>query len=279
MKNERSSKIHLITGVPRSGTTLCCNLLNKCNNAVALHEPINPSSLKSSHPSAAIDEISSQIKGIIKALASSRSIEHGDKAGIHLDNPISLEKSKEGLRKQRAQRGQITLPPITESTQVFIKQNALFTALAADLNERYQMTAIVRNPVDVLLSWMTVDLPVNKGRLPAGEKYDANLAVLLKEGSVFERQMKIYRWFIECFQKAKVTTIRYEDIIKTNGNALYSVTGVKHDTFLSFPERSYPEQALDTIDSNWGIVQRLGYYAGYDKTLLEARRTDLFLKY
>jgi hypothetical protein len=30
------------TGLPRSGTTLTCHLLNKLPNTVALHEPIAP---------------------------------------------------------------------------------------------------------------------------------------------------------------------------------------------------------------------------------------------
>lgn len=31
----------VLTGVPRSGTTLCCNLLNKMDNTIALAEPFN----------------------------------------------------------------------------------------------------------------------------------------------------------------------------------------------------------------------------------------------
>lgn len=275
MKNTRHS-VQLITGVPRSGTTLCCNLLNKCHNTVALHEPINPSKLTSGDRSSAVDEIYTQITKIAESLASNRAIEHGDNAGVGLDNPVGLEKDKGGLRKQSAIRGQITLPPITDSTKIFIKQNALFAALALELNQRYEMTAIIRNPVDVLLSWMTVDLPVNRGHLPAGEKYDAKLAEQLKVGSVFERQIKIYRWFIERFNQAELTTIRYEDIIKTNGNALYSVTGLQNNTFLSHPERIYPKEALDSIEKNWRWVQELGLYAGYDKPVLEERYNKLF---
>jgi len=36
----------LITGLPRSGTTLTCHLLNKLPNSVALHEPLSPDTLK-----------------------------------------------------------------------------------------------------------------------------------------------------------------------------------------------------------------------------------------
>lgn len=276
MKNTSHSYVQLITGVPRSGTTLCCNLLNKCHNTVALHEPINPSKLKSLDPSAAVDEISSQIKEITEALASNRAIEHGDNAGVGLDNPVSLETGEGGLRKQSATRGQIILPPITDLTQLFIKQNALFAALAADLNQRYKMTAILRNPVDVLLSWMTVDLPVNRGRLPAGEKYDAKLAEQLKVGSVFERQIKIYRWFIEKFQHANLATLNYEDIIDTNGTALYSHMGYDKSSTLTSVERHFSPEVKEKIKENWSTVKKLGYNAGYGESLLEARYETLF---
>ncbi len=32
----------ILTGIPRSGTTLICYLLNKIPNTVALHEPMGP---------------------------------------------------------------------------------------------------------------------------------------------------------------------------------------------------------------------------------------------
>jgi len=36
----------ILTGLPRSGTTLTCHLLNKVNNTVALHEPMTGSFAK-----------------------------------------------------------------------------------------------------------------------------------------------------------------------------------------------------------------------------------------
>ena len=45
----------VLTGPPRSGTTLCCNLLNKLPNTAALHEPIRPFGFVS--PDASTEEI------------------------------------------------------------------------------------------------------------------------------------------------------------------------------------------------------------------------------
>ena len=175
------------------------------------------------------------------------------------------------MRLQKATRGLVTLPPIDNSTKLIVKQNALFTALSTELNERFEMVAIVRNPVDVLLSWMTVNLPVNRGRLPAGEKYDLELANHLKEGSVFERQVKIYRWFIEKFRQAKLTPVRYEDIIHTNGTALFSSLRLEKTVPLQIPERTFPAEVTEQILKHWSAITKLGLEAGYSKTLLDER--------
>jgi hypothetical protein len=74
-----------------------------------------------------------------------------------------------------AERGMVQLPPRDKNSyELIIKQNALFTALIPVLAKEFQMVCIVRNPVDVLLFWLTVDLPVNRGHIPAGERFDAS---------------------------------------------------------------------------------------------------------
>lgn len=271
MRKKNKSPISLLTGIPRSGTTLCCNLLNQCDNTVALHEPINPQKLQSTESASAVAEIASQIDKIRNLLETNQAIEHGDKTGIDLDNPVGVEANEKGLRKQRASRGKIVLPPIDSSTTLVVKQNALFTALASELKHHYNITAIVRNPVDVLLSWMTVDLPVNKGRLPAGEKYDRLLAEELGKGAIFERQLFIYRWFINKFSSAKLNVVRYEDILATNGNALFSAVGLAHETSLKPVGRDFPKHVLTVLHKNWETVKALGIEAGYSSNFLEER--------
>lgn len=271
MTQMQRSIVELITGIPRSGTTLCCNLLNQCENAVALHEPIDPQKLTSIEPTTAVEEISQQIKNIRASLETSQPIEHGDKAGLELDNPIGQDTNDKGLRRQRANRGKVVLPPIDDKTTLFIKQNALFTALASELQKHYPIIAIVRNPIDVLLSWMTVDLPVNKGRLPAGEKYDRRLAEQLSRGTVIERQIAIYRWFIEKFSQAKLTTVRYEDVLTTNGGALFSAVDLSHSSLLTPVEREFSKDVLMQLKKHWPAIYDVGLAAGYSEEFLSER--------
>ncbi len=209
---------------------------------------------------------------------SNQAIEHGDKAGVDLDNPIGLGTNETGLRLQKATRGLVTLPTIDNTTGLYIKQNALFAALAEPLTANFDMFAIIRNPVDVLLSWMTVDLPVNKGRLPAGEKFDKRLAELLRKvPSVIERQITIYSWFVSRYQSADLTTIRYEDIIQSQGQALYGPLGLNNTTELSIPQRTFSREVLQSITSQLMRIKVIGNQAGYDDEFMMERVESLSL--
>lgn len=218
--------VKLLTGIPRSGTTLCCKLLNKVENVIALHEPIDPLKIKQVEKSLAANEIIHEINRIHHALLTGVAFEHGDKNNLILDNPVNDTQSDE-LRELKAQRGLITLPPQHSNTTLFIKQNAMFAALASQLSRQFKLTAIIRNPVNVFSSWFSVNLPVNKGRIPGGEKFDAALAKqLAMHGEIVDKQVAIYHWFLQQFTNANLTILKYEDIINSNGCALYHACGI-----------------------------------------------------
>jgi hypothetical protein len=94
-----SRSIKLITGIPRSGTTLCCKLLNQRVDVVALHEPINPGALAPSASGVeAVDGIVQQIAQFDLAIEQGLPFTHGDKGGLSIDNPVG-QTIKEGVRQ------------------------------------------------------------------------------------------------------------------------------------------------------------------------------------
>jgi len=246
-----ANKLTLITGIPRSGTTLCCKLLNDRDDVVALHEPINPSDLPGSITGLlAVANISLQIDSFANAIQAGLPFPHGDKGGLQIDNPVG-DANQSGVRHVVAKRGMIQLPPrMVGSYQLVIKQNALFTALLPLLKEHYPIVCIVRNPIDVLLSWMTVDLPVNRGRLPAGERFSAELRELLNDKACLQRQLIIYQWFIRQFLTSGLPILRYEDVVATSGAALDKALGlppIERDK-LNAKERSFDKQTLAKLE-------------------------------
>lgn len=223
-----SRSIKLITGIPRSGTTLCCNLINQRKDAFALHEPINPGDIQTGYTALqAADSIVKQIAQFNRAIEQGLPFTHGDKGGLTIDNPVG-HTIKNGVRQVVAKRGMVQLPPREKNSyELIVKQNALFTALMPILASQFPMICIVRNPVDVLLSWLTVDLPINRGHIPAGERFDAALKNSLQGAECLSRQIIIYQWFMQRFLSSSLPCIRYEDIVSSDGAVLDQAFGWK----------------------------------------------------
>lgn len=134
------------------------------------------------------------------------------------ENPVTYEVSPSGLRQPETELGEISVGLNVQSSEfaLVIKHNALFTALMSELSEAFPIFGIVRNPLAVLASWNSVALPVNEGRIPAGEMYSPELADILADtpGRI-ERQLHILEWFCARFiQHLPNQILRYEDFVR-----------------------------------------------------------------
>ena len=214
----------LLTGVPRSGTTLCCYLLNQYRNTVALHEPISSGSFSESREDA-VELITKFAHSAHSQLLKNKSIVTKQRNGKIPNNPVSGEVGV--LRKEAVALGVIKIKKdLDKEFTLFVKHNALFAALLEDLIELFDVYAVVRNPMSVLVSWQTVDLPVHFGRLPMGEKFDKKLSFQLRTTeSVLEKQLLVLGWFYKRFNDFinPSRIIRYEDVISSQGRSLHNV--------------------------------------------------------
>lgn len=216
----------ILTGLPRSGTSLTCHLLNKVENVIALNEPaigIN-----------SVEEACDQITDFF--INSRQSILHQKKAmsfhvnGVIPDNFFGEDKDTDGLRK-KLEGGNRSLVEITKSLSddfiLCIKDNAPFAPILKGLTSYFPCYAIVRNPLAALASWNTVKAPVNKGHLLAAEKFDPTLLNQLSHTpDKIDRQLLLLSWFFNHYYNALPFNhiIRYEDIISSNGKCLNIIT-------------------------------------------------------
>lgn len=268
-------KIKLITGIPRSGTTLCCKLLNERPDCLALHEPLKPGNIpKNVSTDEILSVINKRFEQIQSDVLTTCMVETGDARGVSVDNPVSLTKSAnddEGnvLRTKGGIRGKMEVPVEKRHAEyLFIKQNAMFAALIEPLKQQFDIACIVRNPVHVLLSWWTVDLPVNRGRIPGGESFDAQLSEALndKSQSVFDRQIKIYQWFMDKFLESGLPVIKYEDILTSGGAALdqnYDLPAFSRQP-LNRLTRQFPSDLLTQLESLLPRLQGLDFGGFYE---------------
>ena len=215
----------LITGPPRSGTTLVCSLLNKLPDTIALHEPMNVFEFVGRSG----DEIANMID---KFCAESRKslLKDGSAISKHVggevrDNAASDQIGRAGTRARKTEHGRVTFEKrLSENFTLAIKHPAAFAALLEPLSKRFECFAVVRNPLATLSSWNSLDwLPLKDGHSPIGEKLDVDLArVLAKEADPIERQICILEWFYDHFHRflPESAVIQYEELIASRAREL-----------------------------------------------------------
>ena len=216
----------LITGTPRSGTTLFCSLLNKVPDVVALHEPMNVWEFpKCKNAGAAADVIE-------RFCAETRASlhEHGYALSKHVggnipDNVAADQVNQRGTRLRHTEHGRVFVEkPLSQNFDLAIKHPVAFTALLETLAKRFECYAIIRNPLATLASWNSLAwLNVKDGHAPIGEKLDATLQrALAAEPDAIERQLHILEWFYQRFRAflPDSSLIKYEDLIASRGRDL-----------------------------------------------------------
>lgn len=232
----------ILTGIPRGGTTLCCDLLGRAADTVALVEPILVHLLPTDH-SAAVTEVAAFFQSARKRLLEEGVAPSQQVAGHSPDNFFDSECDASGARLRKASLGDVVVgKPLSAQFNLLIKHNAAFTALLPSLKAQFECVAIVRNPLSVLASWNSVALPVAQGRLPAGERFDAALAARLDaQADVLQRQLILLDWlftqFVQHLPRSRL--VRYEDIIASDGAALATVCGI-----------TAPERALQSRNAS-----------------------------
>jgi len=250
----------VLTGIPRSGTTLACWLLNQLPEVVALVEP--PMGVRfwlgrwdRRLASAGIRQFFNKVR---ERIATGSTV-----PSFHIDGEIPtnpVEEQRVGrLRRPLARLGRV---PVAKSLSgrfwLIVKHPAPFTVLLNELVEHFPVYAIVRNPLAVLASWNSVSLPVNKGHVPAAEWFDPSLRrTLSRISDRWERQLYLLDWFFETYRRMLPETaiLRYEDIVATGGRALSAI--VPEAAELSVPLQSRNASSLYDASLMRALGERL----------------------
>ncbi len=216
----------IITGIPRSGSTLTCSLLDRLPDVVALNETMNVGDLL------ALPDADSRVRAIADYFAETRrTIDRAGKvprlrvAGSE-DN-MFLSETPTG--RQSAKRGNALADVgkvLPAGYWLALKHLNAFAALLPELRHRFDCFALVRNPLATLASWHTLDHPMKHGHMPVAEALDERLAERLAgidEGR--ERRLALLDWYYRRFTDflAAGRIQRYEDIVATNGGCLAEV--------------------------------------------------------
>jgi len=229
----------VITGPGRSGTTLACHLLNKLPEAVAVNESIPPGKFADRLPDTAA--VADGIQDFYREQRRA-ALERGVVLTKHLGGviPDNSKGMVDGVRRIVVEKGKIPVGKHLSPDFYFaVKQTGLFTAMLPDLAGRFACFAIVRNPLAIKASSLSLE-PRAKRRAREhregderprnpnarirydpgldsrmqkrkGEGADAVDMWLLRMHANFER-------YLEVLPPEHI--VRYEDICESKGKAL-----------------------------------------------------------
>ena len=217
----------ILAGVPRSGTTLACILLNNLANTVALNEPFTIAKLP---PSDDEFELVSHVRAMFKkerrSLLQTRRAKSKSQGGRLVSNVFAQERGADGLRHHITglQTQNITIDKsLSEDFALVVKHPNAFTTLLPILKRHFPCHAIVRNPLAVLLSWESTAAQWQNGRVNVGELFDLGLKRTLDSipDAVDRRVHILYHYFgIYRQHLPRTSVIKYEDMIEDARSAL-----------------------------------------------------------
>lgn len=243
----------VLTGLARSGTTLVVSILNRLENVVALHEPINFTRYPLT-PERAVDDLQKYFRVSRDEILSAGQID-GKLVNGGGGNSFGEKLNNFGLRKSIDYYGIIEINKSLVNDFLFVVKHPMaFTALVGVLSSAFPVFALIRNPLSVLASWNSIDHSLIDGRAPQAELRDSFLKSRLDDESDFlNRQLIVLDWAFGQYGKflSASSIIRYEQVILTEGKCLDVI--VKNARALSEPISSRNANGLYnlTMLDNW----------------------------
>ncbi len=185
---------------------------------MALHEPLTPSDFDVTKGRAAAVMQIANFAAAMRTSALTRGVVLSRvKNGRVPENPVAPSQGA-GLRPLDVNLGEMDVSAQVEDERftLVIKHNALFTGLLPELAQQFPVYGVVRNPLAVLASWNQVDLPVNRGHIPAAEMFCPELqSALALLPDRIERQLYILEWFFLRFaEHLGDRLVRYEQFVQ-----------------------------------------------------------------
>ncbi len=257
--NNSTGKNIILTGPPRSGTTLSCFLLNQLPNTIALHEPMNLGMFQSQEQG--LEETQQFFAAMRQSLLTEGKALSKVKAGAIPSNPFG--KAEQGKRASLVRKDWVHFDkPLEQDFTLVIKQNAHFTFLLEPLNLLYPLYTIIRNPVSTIASWNTIQAPVSKGNLTVLKGLRPALFEELERiPDLLDRQVRLlHELFLPYRLLQKEQIIRYEDIVESNGAALNHL--VPNTPGIQYTLENKNRNALYDASLRTEITRRLMQFKG-----------------
>jgi hypothetical protein len=217
----------ILTGVPRSGTTLAAAIIDQSPDSLCLSEPDWHVGLMQEAANAQdfVARLSWELAAVRGTILAGGSVSDRRRAdGVPLTNYFS-DPLPDGRREPVFTIQNVSRRGLSANFVLGVKHNALYSAVLPEIiaAARFRILVIIRDPVAVVMSWRSLDLPVSRGRLPAAERFWPELAsVCHADFDLTEKQFRVYDLLLERFLQwaRRIHVVRYEELITDPGRLL-----------------------------------------------------------
>lgn len=213
----------IITGLPRSGTTLVAALVDAREGVCCLSEPQRHVDLAETATDAAAfaAAVGADFTALRRELADGATVmDRRGQDDAAVDNYFA-EPDAGGVRHPRFRSVPRRVAGVTDDTVLAVKHNGLYTGALPEFVAagRPAVLAIVRDPADAITSWQSVDVPIRHARLPAAERFWPELAAVARRDDLplLDRQILIADLVLARFRECGVLVLRYEDLVRDVG--------------------------------------------------------------
>jgi hypothetical protein len=213
----------ILTGPPRSGTTLACYLLNKVDDTIALHEPMNLQMFPD--PESGLKAVRSFFPKMRNSLIEKGVALSKVKDGNIPSNPF--EDDATNKRNSVVIKATVHFEkPLSGQFKLIIKHNGHFTFLLPQLQNYFPIYILLRNPVAVLASWNSIKAPVSGGNLRVLKFLKPKLYNSLESiPDLISRQIQLLDYMYKAYiMTTKAVFLRYEDLIASQGRILSCIS-------------------------------------------------------
>jgi hypothetical protein len=225
----------IITGIPRSGTTLTAALIDSLPDSVCLNEPAWQVGRRFEHPNDYARWLVGDFLSLRQKLLSGEPVkERRAKNHEPLTNYFSRDKS--GAMLTHFDLVDFTRTGLSPDFLLAVKHNGPYLAVLKALIDIgwFTIIAIVRHPVEVIYSWRNLDLPISRGEMPGAAPYWPRMAAIIAEpGDLLEKQVKIYDLMCRRIHhfRSQIHVLSYEELI-TSPQRLSEYLGVADEPAL-----------------------------------------------
>jgi hypothetical protein len=260
----------IITGAPRSGTSLAASIIDQAPGCLCLSEPESHVQLMQNAISAAefVAKIGQDFDTVRRSILAGGSVlDRRDTDGAPITNYFT-NPGRDGQREALYTIRPITRPRLPADFVLGMKHVALYGAVLPELVQagRYRLIALVRDPVALLLSWRSLNLPISRGRLPAGERFWPELRSLGEaELELTEKQIRICDLLFGRFLgwAGRVAILRYEHLVADPAILLRAagVTEIGSVPAIEFLNKQIVYQRNLAIVEEFAGIERIAQYA------------------